>query len=319
MIQDRAKDLVKSGGEWISTVALESALVEHAGVSEAVVVAVPHPRWGERPLAVIVPAPGCAPTIEEIRAHLAPRVAKWWLPDAVVHVDASAAHGRRQVPEARGAGGVQGPLRRRGAGTSRGGGVSCVAVDPHKAVRSAAASGCGHRSAEGGQHVIDRGELQARPAARLTVREFQRVEAPPVGVGDEERLACLHQRRAASASGCAGVKCAPCATSSSIAATVSTESGLLVPMTPLGPRLIQPDAYSPVTTRPRVGIEHAPLLVQDHAPALVERHAGQRDAPVPHRAKHQADIEILVLAGGPRIEAARRPTPRACCARGASE
>jgi fatty-acyl-CoA synthase len=87
MIQDRAKDLVKSGGEWISTVALESALVDHAGVSEAVVVAVPHPVWGERPLAVIVPAPGCAPSIEEIRAHLAPRVAKWWLPDAVVHVE----------------------------------------------------------------------------------------------------------------------------------------------------------------------------------------------------------------------------------------
>jgi fatty-acyl-CoA synthase len=86
-IQDRAKDLVKSGGEWISTVALESALVEHPGVAEAVVVAVPHARWGERPLAVIVPRPGCAPTIEDLRAHLAPRVARWWLPDAVVHVE----------------------------------------------------------------------------------------------------------------------------------------------------------------------------------------------------------------------------------------
>jgi len=86
-IQDRAKDLVKSGGEWISTVALESALIEHPGVSEAVVVAVPHSRWGERPLAVVVPRPGCAPTIEDLRAHLAPKVAKWWLPDAVVHVE----------------------------------------------------------------------------------------------------------------------------------------------------------------------------------------------------------------------------------------
>ena len=85
-IQDRAKDLVKSGGEWISTVALETALLDHPGVSEAVVIAVPHPRWGERPLAVVVPKPGCAPCIEELRAHLAPRVAKWWLPDAVVHV-----------------------------------------------------------------------------------------------------------------------------------------------------------------------------------------------------------------------------------------
>jgi acyl-coenzyme A synthetase/AMP-(fatty) acid ligase len=84
---DRAKDLVKSGGEWISTVALESAPVEHPGVAEAVVVAVPHPRWGERPLAVIVPKPGCAPTIDALRAHLAPKVAKWWLPDAVVHVE----------------------------------------------------------------------------------------------------------------------------------------------------------------------------------------------------------------------------------------
>ena len=86
-IQDRAKDLVKSGGEWISTVALESALIGHPSVSEVVVVAVPHPQWGERPLAVIVPAAGCTPTIEDLRAHLAPHFAKWWLPDAVVCVE----------------------------------------------------------------------------------------------------------------------------------------------------------------------------------------------------------------------------------------
>ena len=86
-IQDRSKDLVKSGGEWISSVALESALAGHPGVSEAVVVAVPHAQWGERPLAVVVPKAGCQPTIEELRAYLAPQFAKWWLPDAVVFVD----------------------------------------------------------------------------------------------------------------------------------------------------------------------------------------------------------------------------------------
>ena len=86
-IQDRAKDLVKSGGEWISTVALENALMGHASVAEAVVVAVPHPTWGERPLAVIVPRPGTQPTLDDVRAHLAPLFAKWWLPDALVCVE----------------------------------------------------------------------------------------------------------------------------------------------------------------------------------------------------------------------------------------
>jgi fatty-acyl-CoA synthase len=87
-IQDRAKDLVKSGGEWISTVALEAALVAHPSVAEAVVVAVPHHAWGERPLAVVVAAPGCTPAIESLREHLAPQFAKWCLPDAVVCVEA---------------------------------------------------------------------------------------------------------------------------------------------------------------------------------------------------------------------------------------
>jgi fatty-acyl-CoA synthase len=86
-IQDRSKDLVKSGGEWISTVTLESLLASHPGVAEVVVVAVPHARWGERPLAVVVPKAGALPTIEDLRAHLEPHVAKWWLPDAVVHVE----------------------------------------------------------------------------------------------------------------------------------------------------------------------------------------------------------------------------------------
>jgi fatty-acyl-CoA synthase len=86
-IQDRAKDLVKSGGEWISSVALEGALLSHPEVAEAVVIAVPHPKWDERPLAVIVARAGCTPTLESVRAHLAPNFAKWSLPDDVVLVE----------------------------------------------------------------------------------------------------------------------------------------------------------------------------------------------------------------------------------------
>ncbi|WP_110174483.1 long-chain fatty acid--CoA ligase [Luteitalea pratensis] len=86
-ICDRAKDLVKSGGEWISSVTLEGALIEHPGIAEVVVIAVPHERWGERPLAVVVPVPGCQPTLHDVRAHLDRRVARWWLPDGVVLVD----------------------------------------------------------------------------------------------------------------------------------------------------------------------------------------------------------------------------------------
>ena len=86
-IHDRAKDLVKSGGEWISTVALECVLVEHPAIAEAVVIAVPHERWSERPLAVIVAAAGCEPTIQDVRAHLDGRVARWWVPDDVVLVE----------------------------------------------------------------------------------------------------------------------------------------------------------------------------------------------------------------------------------------
>jgi len=86
-IQDRSKDLVKSGGEWISSVALEGALLSHQDVAEAVVIAVPHEKWDERPVAVIVPRAGRAPTLESVRAHLAPHFAKWWLPDDVILLD----------------------------------------------------------------------------------------------------------------------------------------------------------------------------------------------------------------------------------------
>jgi fatty-acyl-CoA synthase len=86
-IQDRSKDLVKSGGEWISSVALEGALLSHPDVGEAVVIAVPHAKWDERPVAVVVPRAGRTPTLESVRAHLAPHFAKWWLPDDVILVE----------------------------------------------------------------------------------------------------------------------------------------------------------------------------------------------------------------------------------------
>jgi fatty-acyl-CoA synthase len=86
-VQDRSKDLVKSGGEWISTVALENALMGHAAVSEAAVIAVPDDKWSERPLAVVVLKEGSQATPDELREHLAPHFARWWLPDRYEFVD----------------------------------------------------------------------------------------------------------------------------------------------------------------------------------------------------------------------------------------
>jgi fatty-acyl-CoA synthase len=86
-IADRTKDLIKSGGEWISSMDLENALVAHPGVREAAVIAVPHPKWQERPVAVIVARDGAKPGPEELREFLAERFAKWQLPDGFVFVD----------------------------------------------------------------------------------------------------------------------------------------------------------------------------------------------------------------------------------------
>jgi fatty-acyl-CoA synthase len=86
-ISDRAKDVVKSGGEWISTLELESALLTHPAVREAAVIAAPDERWGERPLACVARAPGQSVSAEELRAHLSGRVVKWWLPDQWAFVD----------------------------------------------------------------------------------------------------------------------------------------------------------------------------------------------------------------------------------------
>ena len=86
-ITDRAKDVIKSGGEWISSVALENELVAHPAVLEAAVIAKPDERWTERPLACVVRAPDADCTAEELREHLAGRVAKWWLPDEFAFID----------------------------------------------------------------------------------------------------------------------------------------------------------------------------------------------------------------------------------------
>ena len=83
-IKDRAKDVIKSGGEWISSIALENQLMAHPAVAEAAVVAAEHPKWLERPVAAVVLKSGAAATEQELRDFLAPHFAKWWLPDAII-------------------------------------------------------------------------------------------------------------------------------------------------------------------------------------------------------------------------------------------
>ncbi len=89
LIQDRAKDLIKSGGEWISSVDLENTIMGHPAVAEAAVIAIPDLKWQERPMACVVlkPAEKGKVTEEEILASLADRVAKWWMPDKVLFLD----------------------------------------------------------------------------------------------------------------------------------------------------------------------------------------------------------------------------------------
>jgi len=84
---DRTKDVVKSGGEWISSVDLENEIMAHPGVAEAAVIGMPHPKWSERPMACVVVKPGETVTKDDILAFLEDRVAKWWLPDDVVFID----------------------------------------------------------------------------------------------------------------------------------------------------------------------------------------------------------------------------------------
>jgi len=84
---DRTKDLVKSGGEWISSVELENYIMAHPKVLEAAVIGLPHPRWDERPVAAVVLKPEQSLTSDEVKAFLSDKVAKWWLPDEVLFVE----------------------------------------------------------------------------------------------------------------------------------------------------------------------------------------------------------------------------------------
>ena len=86
-ITDRSKDVIKSGGEWISSIEIENLAMGHPDVAQAAVIGVPHPKWDERPLLIVVPASGKSPTHEELTSFLDGKIAKWWLPDDTVHID----------------------------------------------------------------------------------------------------------------------------------------------------------------------------------------------------------------------------------------
>lgn len=87
-ITDRSKDVIKSGGEWISSIDLENLAIGHPDVAEAAVIGIAHPKWDERPLLIVVPKEGRQPSKEQLIAYMQGKIAKWWLPDDVVLVDA---------------------------------------------------------------------------------------------------------------------------------------------------------------------------------------------------------------------------------------
>jgi 3-(methylthio)propionyl---CoA ligase len=87
-ITDRSKDVIKSGGEWISSIELENVAIAHPAVAEAAVIGVHHPKWDERPLLIVQRKPGATVTREDLLAFYADKVAKWWIPDDVVFVEA---------------------------------------------------------------------------------------------------------------------------------------------------------------------------------------------------------------------------------------
>jgi 3-(methylthio)propionyl---CoA ligase len=86
-ITDRTKDVIKSGGEWISSIELENLACAHPAVAQAAAIAIPHSKWQERPLLVVVLKPGAAATREELLAFYLGKIAKWWIPDDVAFVE----------------------------------------------------------------------------------------------------------------------------------------------------------------------------------------------------------------------------------------
>jgi fatty-acyl-CoA synthase len=86
-ITDRSKDVIKSGGEWIGSIDLENIAMGHPAVLQAACIGVAHPKWDERPLLLVVPRPGMAPTREELLGFFEGKIAKFWMPDDVVFVD----------------------------------------------------------------------------------------------------------------------------------------------------------------------------------------------------------------------------------------
>jgi fatty-acyl-CoA synthase len=86
-ITDRSKDVIKSGGEWISSIALENLAMSHPDIQEAAIIAASHPKWAERPLLIVVPRTGREVTRESVMAVYAGKVPNWWLPDDVVVVE----------------------------------------------------------------------------------------------------------------------------------------------------------------------------------------------------------------------------------------
>ena len=109
-ISDRTKDVIKSGGEWISSVELENAVMAHPDVFEAAVIAVPDPKWSERPLVAVVPKPGKTPSPSDLVDFLAGRVPRWWLPDQWTFIERDPQDECGQIRQE----GHAGRLRRRG-------------------------------------------------------------------------------------------------------------------------------------------------------------------------------------------------------------